>query len=207
MHITSRGARGVLVAVGAAALLAGCGYQPQQEKAAAATVTETVSGEQPDTSVEDAPAEEPAGDDPAPCTADDISPQVAEGDHSHPEIWSTAVVVTNTGGANCRLEGVGDIMFIARSGDPFDIEQETAGGDGPADDLVIIGPEEQASMYVSYPSASGETDDCSGPISAQVRLPGDQQSFEVETPATMETMPPLCHGPISVSPFAYGGFE
>lgn len=207
MHITSRGARGVLVAVGAATLLAGCGYQPQQEKAAAATVTETVSGEQPDTSVEDAPAEEPADDDPAPCTADDISPQVAEGDHSHPEIWSTAVVVTNTGSANCRLEGVGDIMFIARSGDPFDIEQETAGGDGPADDLVIIGPEEQASMYVSYPSAAGETDDCSGPISAQVRLPGDQQSFEVETPATMETMPPLCHGPISVSPFAYGGFE
>jgi hypothetical protein len=198
----------VLVAVGVTAVLAGCGYQPPDE-AATATVTQTVSAEEPASAADGTPAEVPAGDDPAPCTADGISPQIAEGDHTHPEIWSTAVVVTNTGDANCRLEGVGDIMFIAQSGDPFDIEQETAGGDGPADDLVIIGPEEQASMYVSYPSAAaGEaTDECSGPISAQVRLPGDEQSFDIETPATMETMPPLCHGPISVSPFSYGGFE
>jgi uncharacterized protein DUF4232 len=200
---------GAIIAVGAA-LLTGCTVQPQQE-AAPTTVTETVDsadagGEAgPDTGQ----AEGEGSDDPAPCTADDISPQIAEGDHSHPEIWSTAVVVTNVGSANCRIEGVGDITFIAPSGDPYDIPQETAGGDGPADDLVIIGPEEQASMYVNYPSAaSGEAaDECSGPIEAQVTLPGDDASFKVETPATMESMPPLCSGPISVSPFARGGFE
>jgi hypothetical protein len=191
----------VVLAAAGAALLAGCTVAPQPQ-AAPTTVTETVHGE------DGTPVSGPGpSDDPAPCTADDVSPQIAEGDHSRPEIWSTAVVLTNVGGADCRLEGVGEITFVGRSGDTYDIEQETAGGDGPADDLVIIGPEEQASMYVSYPSASGETDDCSGPISAQVRLPHDEQPFKVETPATMETMPPLCHGPISVSAFAAGGFE
>jgi uncharacterized protein DUF4232 len=191
--------------VAATGLLAGCTVQPRQE-AAPTTVTETVRSDDATGEAGPGPEAGQGSDDPAPCTADDISPQIAEGDHSRPDIWNTAVVVTNVGSADCRIEGVGDIMFIAQSGDPFDIEQQTAEGDGPADDLVIIGPEEQASMYVSYPSAADETDDCSGPISAQVRLPSDEASFKVETPATMETMPPLCHGPIEVSPFAAGGF-
>ncbi|HEV7652554.1 MAG TPA: DUF4232 domain-containing protein [Actinophytocola sp.] len=202
MIVNSRITAAVLVGVGAA-LLAGCTVQPQQE-AATTTVTETAHSA--DGTASEAPDAGEGSGDPAPCTADDISPQLAEGDHSRPEIWNTAVVVTNTSGADCRIEGVGDITFIGRSGDSYDIEQETARGDGPADDLVIIGPEEQASMYVSYPSASGETDDCSGPVSAQVRLPSDEQPFKVETPATLEEMPPLCHGPVMVSPFASGGF-
>ncbi|MGH3877737.1 MAG: DUF4232 domain-containing protein [Actinophytocola sp.] len=206
MNVNARITATVLFAAGAAALLTGC--DPEAAGQAAPTATETVTaGDEPaEQPGETAAPAEPADGGPARCTADDVSPELAEGAFS-PEMWSTAVVLTNVSGAECRIEGVGDITFIAPSGDPYDIAQETAGGDGPVD-LVIIGPDEQASMYVNYPSPeSGIREDCSGPISAQVTLPSDDRPLEVEPPAAMEEMPALCDGPISVSPFTRGGFE
>ena len=209
MYLTSRGAKGVLVAVGVTVLLAGCGPQSEAGQPSSPTVTKTVTGEQSESPAEDAPADQqPASDDLVPCTTDVVEPEMAAGDHSQPDVWNSAVVVTNVGTADCRLEGVSDITFIAPSGDPYDIAQTTIEEGAPVDDLVVVAPGEKASMYLSYASAAEDAmpENCSPPVSAVVQLPDDEQPLEVWHPESADAMPPLCGGPVSVSPWAAGGF-
>jgi hypothetical protein len=202
--IDSRIVRGILVGVGATALLAGCGPQSQAGQPAPTTVTETVSdgpAEEPAEPAEDA---KPATGDPVPCSVDVVEPEMAAGE-SQPQVWNSAVTLTNVGTEVCRLEGGADLTFIAPSGDPYDLPVE----DGePGDDLVLVGPGEQASLLFSYPSApeGPASEECSSPDSALVTLPGDEQPLEVWHPESFEEMPMLCGGPVSVSGWSPGGF-
>jgi hypothetical protein len=66
--------------------------------------------------------------DPLPCDSVHVEAVLAPGDGPTPEVWDTAVVVTNLGPDACALDGPGELEFLA-------------GGD-------------QASMSVNYSTAA-----------------------------------------------------
>jgi len=210
MNVNTRVAGITLVTAGAAALLAGCGPLSAPADPAsgdtAPTVTRTVVDTPPETVGGPGPAQ-PPDDDLVPCTADVVEPELQAGDHSQPEVWNTTLVVTNVGTQDCRVEGVSDLAFVGQGGDTFNVGQSTIREGGPADDLVVLGPGGHAEMYISYDSApDGDfpEDECSPPVSAVVTLPHDDQQLEVAAPGSLEAMPPLCHGPVQVTPWGPG---
>ena len=200
MRVDTRVAGVVLGTAGAAALLAGCG--PLTSSAATpepSTVTETVPA--------GTPAGEPAADDDVQhCSRDIVEVGLDAGDHSDPGTWNTTVVLTNVDAQDCRIEGVSELAFIGQSGDPYDVGQSTI-EEGGGDDLVVPPAGGHAEMYVSYDSAPENDfpeDRCSPPVGANVTLPGDDQSMEVAMPDSLDVLPPLCDGPVQVTPWGPG---
>jgi hypothetical protein len=205
MNDKGRISAAVLVAVGATALLAGCGFESGGQ--AAPTTTTVVETEQ-------APAEEPteepaeqdvaASDDLASCTADVVEPELDAGQvPPEQESWDTTLAVTNVGTADCRLEGVSEVTFFAETGAPIDRAQRTPEGDGPVNDLVVVAPGERAELYIHYGSAPQDTASghCPSPTLMEVVLPGDSQPLEVALPADTYSMPPLCGEEMQVTPW------
>jgi hypothetical protein len=195
----------MLVAAGAAALLAGCGFESAAGGQEAPTTTATVVETEGTPAAEPTEQDAPASDDPVPCTADVVEPALAVGDQPPgQESWDTTLFVTNVGTADCRLEGTSELTFYAETGAPIDRVQRTPDGDGPVDDLVVVAPGEQAELYVHYGSAPADTasGNCPAPTLARVVLPGDSQPLEVAPPADMVAMPPLCGEETQVTPWA-----
>jgi hypothetical protein len=191
----------VLGTAGAAALLAGCG--PLTSSAATpepSTVTETEPAAE-------TPAEPAAGDDLKHCSRDIVEVGLDAGDHSDPATWNTTVVLTNVDARDCRIEGVSELAFIGQSGDPYDVGQSTIEEGGGDDDLVVLPAGGHAEMYVNYDSAPENDfpeDQCSPPVGANVTLPGDDQPMEVAMPDALDVLPPLCDGPVQVTPWGPG---
>lgn len=207
MNNKSRVSAAVLVAAGATALLAGCGFEAAGGQPAPATTTTVVETEQAsaeEPTEEPAEPEVPASDDVAPCTADVVEPELAAGDVApEQESWDTTLAVTNVGTTDCRLEGVSEVTFFAETGAPIDRAQRTPEGDGPVNDLVVVAPGERAELYLHYGSAPEDaaSGHCPSPTLAEVVLPGDSQPLEVAPPADMFSMPPLCGEEMQVTPW------
>jgi Domain of unknown function (DUF4232) len=198
----------VALVAAAAALLAGCRVQASGQESPS---TVTVSAHDTPAQHAGEPAEpggepaEPASDDPAPCTAEDVEPRLAVGDLSpDQDQWDTELYVTNVSTATCRLDESGEITFFAAPGVPVDIEQAPFEHDGPADDLAVVAPGEQAEMLIEYGSAPADTASphCPSPVSGQVVLPGDSQPLEFSPPEDADTMPPLCGDDFMASPWS-----
>jgi len=157
-----------------------------------ATVTETPaagSTDQPDV-------------DPQPCDSVHVEAAVAPGEGPGPDLWLTAIVVTNLGPDLCTLDGVSELAFFTGGdGRLLDIQQVTS-DDGVPADLVVLDVEDQASMSVTYPTApeDGAPPDCLvGAGRVQIMLPGDRD------PASAEAwLPPVC-GAVAVTPWSFGG--
>lgn len=195
-HMNDKGriSAAVLVALGATALLAGCGFESGgQQLPTTTTVVET----------EQAPAV-PASDDLASCTADVVEPELDAGQAPpERESWDTTLAVTNVGTADCRLEGVSEVTFFAETGAPIDRAQRTPEGDGPVNDLVVVAPGERAELYIHYGSAPEDmaSGHCPSPTLMEVVLPDDSQPLEVAPPADLYSMPPLCGEEMQVTPW------
>ncbi len=170
----------------------------------APTVTATVTETQDAGSTPDSTAGSDAGSDvdPQPCDSVHVEAAVAPGEGPGPDVWLTAVVVTNLGPDVCTLDGVSELeFFTGGDGRPLEIQQVTS-DDGVPADLVVLGVEDQAAMTVTYPTApedSAPPDCLVGAARVQIMLPGDLD------PASAEGwLPPVC-GAVAVTPWSFGG--
>jgi uncharacterized protein DUF4232 len=183
MHHRGNMARAALLAAAAAALLAGC-----------------------DSS--DAPAAASKGPNGVPeaCTGKVLKAELVPGAASSgkKKSWNATLTVTNTGKADCGLEGVGEVSFYSDSDVPIQANQQSLKGDGPANGVVVIAPGKQAEMAFRYGTApQGSTPaNCPVPAKALVVVRVDAEPVEVSPPAEMAAMPPLCGKQIEASPWA-----
>ena len=195
--------------VAATGLLAACTTDPATavRDTGSATVTQTVTKSAPSPAEEvadDAPAEGPdRGVDPLPCDAVHVEAALAAGEGPTPDVWDTAVVVTNLGPDACKLDGASELeLFTGGDGRPLGIKEITS-DDGTAPDLVILDVGDQASMSLSYPT--GTTPDClAGGSFAHVTLPGDTDAVEAWPEDKKQGLPPVC-GAVSVTSWFFGG--
>ncbi|HEV7650716.1 MAG TPA: DUF4232 domain-containing protein [Actinophytocola sp.] len=197
--------------VASAGLLAACTTDPaaatRHDGSATVTRTVTKSASSPEPSPEQ--GAEPAVDpDPLPCDAVHVEAAMAEGEAPTPEVWDTAIVVTNLGPDACQLDGTSELeLFTGGDGRRLDVKEITS-DDGVPADLVILDVGDQASMAVSYPTtaeAPATRPDCAqGGSFAHVTLPGDKEAVEAWPEDKQLGLPPVC-GPVTVTSWYSGG--
>jgi Protein of unknown function (DUF4232) len=196
-----------LLLVVSAGLLSAC-TTPVPEPAASGPSTASAT---PATAPADvSPPPSPAGPDrdgePLPCDGVHVEAVLAPGEGPAPDIWDSAVVVTNLGPDACVLDGTSELeFFTGGDGRPLGINEVTT-DDGTQPVSVILDAGDQASMAVTYSTAAqGTRPDClEGGSFAHVTLPGDDQPVEAWPPDKAMGLPPVC-GAVSVTSWFFGG--
>lgn len=179
--------------------------------AAPATVTQTVT----DTNTATKPAgdDEPAGeklddkgatpaDGTLPCTSLHMEAEMAPGEGPGPELWHTALVVTNLGPDRCSLEGVSEVRFYTGGDGSLLPVEFVVWDEGPPAEKVVLAVGDQANTAMLLP-VSHDPDpapECLlGGLLVDVFLPGDEDPV-----STQADIPAIC-GEVKVSPWGAGG--
>lgn len=187
----------------AAALLTACTQQTEGSPATSTTVTQTVTSTSPSTSqTAAAPVTEPA--EALPCDAPHMEAVLAPGEGGG-EAWTTAIVVTNLGPDDCRLEGVSWLDLYGDDAGPVEPKQIT--DDSIPPDLVILDAGDQAAMAISYPTTADPTQVAAcetGATSAEFLLPGDERPLEARHQDPAMVLPPMC-GAVEITSWFVGG--
>jgi hypothetical protein len=189
----------LFLVVAAAALLTACTQQTEGSPARGTTVTQTV------TSTAQTTTPEPTGEVEAlPCDAPHMEAVLAPGEGGG-EAWTTAIVVTNLGPDDCRLEGVSWLDLYGDDAGPLEPKQVT--DDSVPPDLVILDAGDQAAMAISYPTTSDPAQAAvcdTGATSAEFLLPCDERPLEARHQDPAMVLPPMC-GAVEITSWFSGG--
>jgi hypothetical protein len=191
-----------LLLVASTGLLAACTTNPPATPDP--TVTHTVTEPAPT-----AGGAEPAADEhPLPCDAVHVETTIAPGEGPAPDVWDTAIVLTNLGPEVCTLEGASELEFLTGGdGQELGIKEITT-DDGVPPEQVLVEVGDQAAMSLDVPTTADDPasrPDCLANGSfAHITLPGDKQPIEAWPADRSQGLPPVC-GPVSVTDWSHGG--
>jgi hypothetical protein len=144
--------------------------------------------------------------DPHKCESARLEAEVTPGEGPSPDVWLTAIVVTNLGPDACSLDGMSEVeFFTGGDGRPLGVEQIASDEEAPAD-LVILEVQEQATMSMTFPTAPADNapSDClvgAGRVEFTLQGDGDDDGDRAEAEAWL---PPVC-GAVSVTSWFFGG--